>query len=116
VSALALTIEAAAEMLSVDVAAFDEHVRPKLRILRIGDQERVPVSELVRLVDGDRRPVPLAVDPRTAASMISCSRSFWDEHVAHQIRVVREGGKVLVPVDEIGYYLGRRRDKNGSGR
>jgi hypothetical protein len=42
-----------------------------------------------------------------AAAAIGCSRDFFDEHVRPELRVVRRGAKVLVPVRELERWLER---------
>lgn len=53
-------------------------------------------------------PVPrLAFSPIEAAASIGCSRDFFDEHVAPELRIVRRGRRKLVPVREIERWLER---------
>ena len=40
-----------------------------------------------------------------AAEALSVSRDFLDEHIRHELRVVRRGRKVLVPVRELERWL-----------
>jgi excisionase family DNA binding protein len=55
-----------------------------------------------------KRLVPrLALTPAEAAESIGCSRSFFDEVVKRELRLVRVGAKVLVPVSEIEKWLQR---------
>jgi hypothetical protein len=42
-----------------------------------------------------------------AAVSIGCSRDFFDEHVLPELRVVRRGRKVLIPVAELERWLDR---------
>ena len=49
-----------------------------------------------------KRNVPcLALSMDEAAEALSVSRDFLDEHIRHELRVVRRGRKVLVPVREL---------------
>lgn len=48
---------------------------------------------------------PLALKPADAAAAIGCSRDFFDEHVLPELRVVRRGRLVLVPVAELERWL-----------
>lgn len=51
-------------------------------------------------------PTPrLALKPREAADAIGCSRDFFDEHVLPELRVVRRGRFVFVPVAELERWL-----------
>jgi excisionase family DNA binding protein len=42
-----------------------------------------------------------------AAEALSVSRDFLDQHIRHELRVVRRGRKVLVPVRELERWLER---------
>jgi hypothetical protein len=57
-----------------------------------------------------RRPVAevprLALSADEACASISCSRDFFDEHVAHELRWVRRGRRKFVAVDELRRWLG----------
>jgi hypothetical protein len=47
----------------------------------------------------------LALKPADAAAAIDVSRDFFDEHVLPELRVVRRGRLVLVPVIELERWL-----------
>lgn len=47
----------------------------------------------------------LALTPIEAAAAIGVSRDFFDEHVKPELRVVRRGRLVLVPVRELERWL-----------
>ena len=47
----------------------------------------------------------LALSPEEAAAAIGTSRDFFDLHVLPELRVVRRGRKVLVPVRELERWL-----------
>jgi len=49
--------------------------------------------------------IRLALKPDEAAVSIGVSRDFFDEHVLPELRVVRRGRKVLVPVSELERWL-----------
>lgn len=46
-----------------------------------------------------------ALTPPEAAAAIGCGEDFFTEHVRPEVRVVRRGRKVLVPVTEIERWL-----------
>jgi hypothetical protein len=52
-----------------------------------------------------RRPEPevrrLALTPNEAAASIGCSRDFFDEHIAHELRWLRRGRLKFVAVVEL---------------
>lgn len=49
----------------------------------------------------------LALNPVEAAAAIGTSRDFFDEHILAELRVVRRGRKVLIPVAELQAWLKR---------
>jgi excisionase family DNA binding protein len=54
------------------------------------------------------RTVPrLALSPDEAAEAIGCSRDFFDEHVAGELRIVRRGRRKLIPIVELERWLDR---------
>jgi excisionase family DNA binding protein len=54
------------------------------------------------------RPVPrLALTPSEAAEALGVSRDSFDRHIAHELRLVRRGRLVLVPVSELEAWLSR---------
>jgi excisionase family DNA binding protein len=61
-----------------------------------------PVELVAVATLGVRR---LALTPAEAAEAIGVSRDFFDEHVLPELRVVRRGRKVLVPVSELERWL-----------
>jgi excisionase family DNA binding protein len=58
-------------------------------------------------VKGETGTSRLAVSPREAAAMLGVSRDFFDEHILPELRVVRRGRLVLIPVTEIQRWLDR---------
>ena len=58
--------------------------------------------------DADDRALPrLALSKREAALAIGVSVDYLEEHVMPELRVVRRGRKVLVPVQELERWLDR---------
>jgi excisionase family DNA binding protein len=49
----------------------------------------------------------LALSLDEAAESIGCSRDFFDEHVRHELRIVRRGRRRFVPVAELAAWLER---------
>jgi excisionase family DNA binding protein len=49
----------------------------------------------------------LAVSPDEAAAILGVSRDYFDEHVIAELRVVRRGRRILVPLVEIERWLER---------
>jgi excisionase family DNA binding protein len=49
----------------------------------------------------------LALSPAEAAASLGCSRDYFDERVAPELRVVRRGRRVLVPIAELERWLDR---------
>jgi excisionase family DNA binding protein len=49
----------------------------------------------------------LALPPAEAAAMLSMSRDSFDRYVRDELRLVRVGRKVLVPVSELTRWLER---------
>lgn len=52
-------------------------------------------------------PLRLALTPREAAAAVGVSRDFFDEHIKPELRVVRRGSLVLIPVRELERWLER---------
>jgi excisionase family DNA binding protein len=50
-------------------------------------------------------PLRLALSPTEAALAIGVSRDFFDTHVRDELRLVRRGRLVLVPVKELERWL-----------
>jgi excisionase family DNA binding protein len=49
----------------------------------------------------------LALSPDEAAAVLGCSRDFFDEHVAPELRMVRRGRRRFVAVRELERWLDR---------
>jgi len=57
-------------------------------------------------VDEEKRNVPrLALSIGEAAEALSVSRDFFDQHIRHELRLIRRGRKVLVSVRELERWL-----------
>jgi excisionase family DNA binding protein len=57
------------------------------------------------MAEHKRRVPRLALSIDEAAEELSVSRDFFDEHIRHELRVVRRGRKILVPVKELERWL-----------
>jgi len=51
------------------------------------------------------RVTPLALTPEQAAAALAMSRDHFDRHVRDELRLIRVGRKVLVPVRELERWL-----------
>jgi excisionase family DNA binding protein len=53
------------------------------------------------------RPLPprLALSPDEAAASLGVSRDHFDEHIAHELRIVRRGRRRIVPLRELERWL-----------
>jgi excisionase family DNA binding protein len=49
----------------------------------------------------------LSVSPGEAAAMLGVSRDYFDEHVIHDLRIVRRGRRILVALSELERWLDR---------
>ena len=58
-----------------------------------------------RLLDPASLPGRLALSPDEAAKAIGCSRTFFDEHVLGELRVVRVGRRRFIAVGELKRWL-----------
>jgi excisionase family DNA binding protein len=48
------------------------------------------------------RPIPaIALTPPEAAAAIGVGETFFEEHVRQELRLIRKGRKVLIPVAEL---------------
>jgi excisionase family DNA binding protein len=66
-----------------------------------------PSASDLRLLDVASLPGRLAVGPDEAAAALGCSRTFLDEQVLGELRVVRRGRRILVPVSELVAWMER---------
>jgi excisionase family DNA binding protein len=49
----------------------------------------------------------LALSPDEAAAVLGVSRDYFDEHVIHELRIVRRGRRILVALAELERWLDR---------
>jgi excisionase family DNA binding protein len=49
----------------------------------------------------------LCVSPDEAAEMLGVSRDYFDEHVVQDLRIVRRGRRILIPLSELDRWLER---------
>jgi hypothetical protein len=66
-----------------------------------------PGDELARALKGAPAVPRLALSKAEAAEAIGCSVDFLEEHVMPDLRLVRRGRKVLVPIRELEKWLDR---------
>lgn len=57
---------------------------------------------------GTLKPQPLALSIQDAARVLSVSRDTFERHVMSELRLVRIGRRLLVPVRELDNWLDRR--------
>jgi hypothetical protein len=57
--------------------------------------------------NGNGTVLRLALSPDEAARAIGTSRDFFDAHVRPELRLVRRGRKVLIPIRELELWLDR---------
>ena len=68
------------------------------------EAQRALIEELARLLAEPRAP-RLALELTEAAAALGCSVKFFNGHVRHELRLVRRGRRVLVPVRELERWL-----------
>jgi len=49
----------------------------------------------------------LCVSPDEAAEMLGVSRDYFDEHIIQDLRIVRRGRRILIPLSELDRWLDR---------
>lgn len=57
------------------------------------------------MAEHSRKVSRLALSIDEAADALSVSRDFFDQHIRHELRVVRRGRKILVPIQELERWL-----------
>jgi hypothetical protein len=61
-----------------------------------------PSASTVRQSAARARVVPrLTLNPAEGAASLGCSRDFFDKHVLPELRVIRRGRKIFIPVAEL---------------
>lgn len=70
-----------------------------------GSAATTAIRAELRLLDAAALPGRLALSPGEAAAAIGCSRTFFDEHVIHELRVVRLGRRRFIAVAELNRWL-----------
>src|SRR4051812_8731464 len=68
------------------------------------DRPQAVLEDIARLLSTLSAP-RLALELTEAAKTLGVSKKFFDEHIRHEMRVVRRGRKVLVPVRELERWL-----------
>ena len=58
----------------------------------------------------------LAVSPDEAAELLGVSRDYFDEHVIHELRIVRRGRRILIALTELERWLERSAARATVGR
>jgi hypothetical protein len=53
------------------------------------------------IASSEARLSPIAVGPEAAAALLSCSRDYFDLHIAPELRWIRRGRKKLVTIREL---------------
>ena len=58
----------------------------------------------------------LALSPDEAAGVLGVSRDYLDEHVIHELRIVRRGRRILIALSEIERWLDRSAERTTAAR
>lgn len=64
-----------------------------------------PVREAITRNPARQRGLRLALSIDEAATALGVSRDFFDEHIRHELRVVRLGRRLLIPMKELERWL-----------
>ena len=56
----------------------------------------------------------LAMSKQEAAQALGVSINFFEEHIAHELRMVRRGRRRLIPVHELERWLEKNADLAGA--
>jgi excisionase family DNA binding protein len=60
------------------------------------------------VTDETRNGVPrLALSPAEAAKSLGVSRDYFDLHIRDELRAVRRGRRILIPIAELSRFLDR---------
>jgi excisionase family DNA binding protein len=92
-SATVLSVRAAPEQLELEVIPIESPEKPRPH----------PNGSTSRRALGPR----LAVSPDEGAAILGVSRDYFDEHVIGELRIVRRGRRILVPLAELERWLDR---------
>lgn len=49
----------------------------------------------------------LALSPEEAARVLGVSRDYFDEHILPELRIIRRGRRILIPLTELERWLDR---------
>jgi excisionase family DNA binding protein len=86
----------------------------ELEVVRIESPEK-PRSHRNGSIPREALGPRLAVSPDEAAAILGVSRDYFDEHVIGELRVVRRGRRILVPLTEIERWLDRNATRASVG-
>jgi excisionase family DNA binding protein len=64
-----------------------------------------PISSTSGPVSGSKQQVRLALSKVEAADALGISVDFLEDHVMHELRVVRKGRRRLIPVKELERWM-----------
>ncbi|MEZ5078439.1 MAG: helix-turn-helix domain-containing protein [Solirubrobacterales bacterium] len=57
-------------------------------------------------------PIPrIALTPPEAAAALGCGETYFSEHVRPELRLIRRGRKVLIPVSELQRWAAENADR-----
>jgi excisionase family DNA binding protein len=79
-------------------------------------QPRKPRQRAPRSGAGPVAGARLALSPDEAAALLGVSRDYFDEHVIHELRTVRRGRRILVPLTELERWLEESAARDNVGR
>jgi excisionase family DNA binding protein len=72
-------------------------------------------AALTKPSTGEQSTLPrLSVSPGEAAEMLGVSRDYFDEHLLHELRIVRRGRRILIALAELERWLDRAATIRGS--
>jgi len=70
-----------------------------------------PISSISGPVPGRKQQVRLALSKVEAADALGISVDFLEDHVMHELRVVRKGRRRLIPVKELERWMDEQATK-----
>jgi excisionase family DNA binding protein len=68
-----------------------------------------------RSAGGRLRSARLALSPDEAAEVLGVSRDYFDEHILPDLRAVRRGRRILIPLSELERWLDRNAERIRTG-